>query len=375
MNSAENNRGQKRPPPCDGDDGGRGKHRPDGGKSGDPLGGEWPPKIYVAQDDGSIANHEIILPSELYWKYVRPFTPQNSRPILNKRTGSTQFYHGERVKIDQDFLSRGGEWGMKHILGFTGIPTATGSPGTTSSAGSCYNRGSFQMHFDGRCKFDSKDPATALEGLRNARVAWDEHISLITSPSTRLHACLELFLDDAHPDFPVEIPLLFPGKGEIKDVVEFHMSMNLSSTNGPAEFPTFRPFQPNSILGYYVNIYLSARYSDMCDGICSSQTDKLGAVVDGLMDAGASVAPFFKELPQPNAISVLPYLAQHYPERGSTYIQRLENVVESYIADAGEEEEVPEILYYIRSMVNDLKARMKEQQGKLKGVGSHGTMN
>ena len=59
---------------------------------------------------------EITLPPNLYWNYVRPFTPIGDRPPLNKRTGSTQFYAGNRVKLDEAFLRHQSTNYILHIL-------------------------------------------------------------------------------------------------------------------------------------------------------------------------------------------------------------------------------------------------------------------
>ena len=59
---------------------------------------------------------EITLPPNLYWNYVRPFTPIMDRPALNKRTGSTQFYAGNRAKLDEAFLYHQGTNHNKYIL-------------------------------------------------------------------------------------------------------------------------------------------------------------------------------------------------------------------------------------------------------------------
>jgi hypothetical protein len=57
------------------------------------------PSSSTTQDnDGSVfeveATHMVLL-QELIYDYVQPFTPYKDPAILNKRTGSTQFYAAE----------------------------------------------------------------------------------------------------------------------------------------------------------------------------------------------------------------------------------------------------------------------------------------
>ena len=241
----------------------------------------WPPN--ADHNDGT--SSELTLPSELYWKYIRPFTPINDRAILNKRTGSTQFYAGDRVALDLSFLQKHGR-----VLSFTGIPRATGEPGAFNF---CI---SFDVRTNARYNAEN-DPDEALEMLRNTRRVWDEHIRRITSPSDRLHACLKVFCGDDHPDLPVEVPLLFSGEGTAKDVVALHFSMNQMSINGPCSSSTFRrEFLPQTLLGDWVDQFWFEVDCDMSDGIASSYASQLDWIVSALFDAKPDVSQFFEPL-------------------------------------------------------------------------------
>lgn len=225
----------------------------------------------------------ITLPPDLYWDFVHPFVPLDNRPILNKRTGSTQFYSGDRAELDLAFLEK---WGR--VLGFTGIPRSTGEIGTTS----------FRIDFDryGNKKYDENDPDGTLTLLRNVRREWDEHLSMITSPSARLHACLEMFVDDNHPDYPVMLPLFFLGDGGVKDVVDFHVSMNPWSINGPApDMPMQRYYAPYTLLGYWVDQYLGSDHEGFVDGACYDITNHYCEVALTLIGSNAAdVVKFFE---------------------------------------------------------------------------------
>ena len=178
-------------------------------------------------DDGSSAIGAtsaaavITLPPDMYWNHVCAYIPVEDRPKLYKRTCGTQLYAGERVEIDANFLEKQGR-----VLGFTGIPRATGTPGSWS----------FHVSFDehNNPTYDADDTESALDLLRSARRVWDEHLSKLTCPATRLHACLNLFCDEDYPDTPMDLPLFFLGNGSIKEVVQFHVSMNPRCINGPA---------------------------------------------------------------------------------------------------------------------------------------------
>jgi len=69
----------------------------------------WPPTNEIIEDDGTIKSCDLVLPEALYWDFIRPFTPVKDRAIINKRTGSTQFYAGARIPLDLDYLVRFGE--------------------------------------------------------------------------------------------------------------------------------------------------------------------------------------------------------------------------------------------------------------------------
>ena len=69
----------------------------------------WPPAQEITEDNGTIKSSDLVLPEALYWDFIRPFTPVRDRAIINKRTGSTQFYAGDRIPLDMDYLVKFGE--------------------------------------------------------------------------------------------------------------------------------------------------------------------------------------------------------------------------------------------------------------------------
>ena len=253
----------------------------------------WPPRADEVSTDGSIivgSGDELTLPPDLYWQYVQPYIPLNYRPILNKRSGSTQFYAGERVDIDTAFLSK-----ANNVLVWTGIPTVTGTPGMSD----------FRIHVDEYSENQRFDPTIneeeTLTALQNVRDLWDEHMHKITSPSARLHACLSLFGEGQHPNLPVELPLLFPGDGTAEDVVKFHVSMNQMSVNGTIKVVSTSTTTP-TLLQYWIDKYLGWCYSDMMDGAHYSITSQMEWVVRALFNEGGdllSVASFYKPLYSP----------------------------------------------------------------------------
>lgn len=238
----------------------------------------WPPRANELATDGSIivgSGDELTLPPDLYWQYVQPYIPLNCRPILNKRSGSTQFYAGERVDIDNAFLSK-----ANNVLVWTGIPTVTGTPGSSD----------FRIYVDEypeNQRFDlTVNEEGTLTALQNVRDVWDDHMSKITSPSARLHACLALFGDGQHPNLPVELPLLFPWNGTAEDVVKFHVSIiRRQSTDQSKQL-------------YWIDKYLGWCYSDMMEAHYSI-TSQMEWIVRALFNEGGeymSVAPFYKPL-------------------------------------------------------------------------------
>jgi len=275
----------------------------------------WPP---LSGDDETIT-----LPESIYWDFIRPFTPAEDRAVLNKRSGSTQFYAGDRAEIDSAFLAKHG--GDLRVTGITpwevgGIPLGIGGPGS---------RG-FRMIF-GFIKYDEADPGAALESLRGARCAWDQHLSRIPDPSKRLRACLDLFLNSRHPNFPVKLPLLFVGDGTIQDVLRFHMAMNARSIDGTITPHEWYSDLPVTLLRYWVEKFLIiATYRVTC----SSRTDQAQEIVRGLLAAGADVAPCFKELDSdwfPRDSDWIPHITP-YGEPGMTrYGEPGMNLVECMI--------------------------------------------
>ena len=167
------------------------------------------------------------------------------------------------------------------MLVWTGIPTVTGTPGSSD----------FRIYVDEYPENQRFAPTIneeeTLTALQNVRDLWDDHISKITSPSARLHACLALFGDGQHPNLPVELPLLFPGDGTAEDVVKFHVSMNQMSVNGPIEAVS-TPKSP-ILLVHWIDKYLGWCYSDMMDGAHYSITSQMEWIVRALFNEGGDI--------------------------------------------------------------------------------------
>lgn len=268
------------------------------------------------------------LPESIYWDFVRPFTPVKDRVIVSKRC-STRYYAGKRVELDKSYLKtfesrrrvKNAEGDVvEESVVYTNIFVSHGEPGTPQ----------FRIGFD-----DSSNDDDALAQLHTARSAWDEHLSKISSPSARLHACLDLLRSD---DFDGACPFLFDGKGEIGDVVKFHASVNLSSLNGPWQG---RKSFPNTQLGYWIACYLNDVMMGVYDGASYSSTWKFRDIVMELIDAGADVNPFFEplnEYPETfSALSALGHRTRDFFERGMSMHDVLTLQADSYL----EEEEGP----------------------------------
>ena len=119
--------------------------------------------------------------------------------------------------------------------------------------------------WQGNSEYDPADPEGALSLLRQVRSQFDEHLSTIACPISRLRMCLNLFVDDGHPDLPVKIPLLFPGSGTVEEVVELHNSMNPKSVRAARRIWEVR--------------LAAAERSDMFDGIYSMSTRQIRDIV------------------------------------------------------------------------------------------------
>jgi hypothetical protein len=245
---------------------------------------------------------QLVLPQELYYDYVRPFTPFKDRAILDKRTGSTQFYAGERVDIDSAFLQN---YFGRTILSHTDLPTL--------------DLGFSLVEMEDPWVRDDVSEKNLLHYFRNVRRAWDAHMSTIKCPSARLNACLHVLINYCSRNSPDgnenQLPLLFPGTGTVEDVVRFHVSMNPRSINGiPAELIGSIPHTLTTnftdlnigLLGQWVFLYLTIGVSfcllgegeggnPFSDGKITDRVEWiLGAMFDCVDDV--DIAPLFEPL-------------------------------------------------------------------------------
>jgi hypothetical protein len=268
--------------------------------------------------------NNIILPESIYWEYVRPFTPIEDRAVISKRC-STRYYAGKRVDLNETYLKKlerrvkkmkdadDSCWGEESdTVVYSNIPIARGDPGTKHfRIDFCFS----DIMATWNSEHSVRDPYVALEMLRHARNAWDEHMSTLPSPSERLQACLEILHSDDvmnHPPFTnFTRPFLFVGKGEIGDVVRFHASLNPSALSGPVKVrgcgcgERLEAF-PNTQLGYWIAQYVNVVMMGLHDRACYNATEGLELIVWELLDAGANVSAFFEPLDEyPRKFSAL----------------------------------------------------------------------
>ena len=163
---------------------------------------QWPLK-----DD---KNKELILPSDLYWNYVYPYTAVDNRIIINK----SQLYSGHRAELDVAFLDKyagDNNMSMRYIKWLI------------------------------RCILDSKTLSNEdhelllkctrknwLDTLLHVRRCWDISLSRVISPSIRFSKCLCSFCGPLFEDLE-DMPLLICGKGRVEDVIKFHTLMDKNS--------------------------------------------------------------------------------------------------------------------------------------------------
>lgn len=179
-----------------------------------------------ASDDGLVGRQDngqfLTLPSELYWDYVKPFTPVDDRKVICKRD-TTRYNAGDRQMIDA--IAAKNPASLKHVKeAFNPTYSQT-------------NRLAELVMGMGIQDFDHIDRAP--NNLLLYRTVWDDLLKEIDRASLRLHLSLELLLvwdgvrDDE--DSPLALPLLFPGAGTVKDIIRFHLSLHpeaISDTRG-----------------------------------------------------------------------------------------------------------------------------------------------
>ena len=261
---------------------------------------QWPLK----DDD----NLELILPPELYWNYVFPYTAVDDRIIINKHTKSTKYNAGHRAEIDAAYLIKYGYGpsGLTRISGFTELSFVMNHMGygLTTNQKLKLKLSPDSDHFP--------DDDIVLGLLRCGRWCWDKHISMIEHPSERLLACLKLFYCTEEQEEPEGIPLLFPEGGRVEDVVRHHVSMNPNAINGHVKVsnfarekgfnPHFNRTFPQTPFGIWLERYLRTAQREMSVG---REYTFMGDIylskhiVEALFEVGGdyiNVDPFFKPL-------------------------------------------------------------------------------
>lgn len=230
---------------------------------------------------------DIILPTELYWKYIYPYTAVDDRNIINKHTKSTQFYAGHRAEINYAFLDKPDKLAFVDSLRSQHNPICEFIELSDQEV-------STLKQVTGTSSVIRRDEAIIL--LRRIRRSWDMYLSTVSSPSHRLHACLQMFYGDDCPDI---CPLLFCGRGSMKDVIQFHAMMDLESINGHVDYGGPHVYQPivPTTLGVWLDQYLSSAFDDMQYMIVSDTTYQLQCIARAMLDVdNVNVAPFFEPL-------------------------------------------------------------------------------
>ena len=266
----------------------------------------WPPKTETeVESDGSLTAREVVLNESIYWEYIRPFTPVEDRVVVSKRC-TTRFYAGNRAELNETYLKKFQvfRW-MDSSVVYSNIPLASGEPGT------------HLFHLDFGLEFQLpgenfvSDPIAALKKLEATRSAWDKHLSLLPTPSTRLDACLDVL---ANEKIPGSCSFLFDGKGDINAVVKFHASIDAAALNGPVFLPIHdeemysfslgpsKGIFPNTQLGCWVIRFLISVKQKLEATTENKQffISRLESIVKELLEFGADVGPFFQpiELPE-----------------------------------------------------------------------------
>ena len=248
-------------------------------------------------------NKELILPSDLYWNYVYPYTTVDNRIIINKHTKSTQHYAGRRAEINPVFLYK---YGCKitHSRLIHRVRRRV-----TSSASNINGIEVLDSMISDWVGMNPNLFYPPLDLLRQTRWCWDKYISKIESPSERLHTCLHFI----HYEFSVnpsdntdcyvkELPLLFCGQGIVDDVVKFHSLMDANSINGPIKNvdSSFITIFPKTLVGVWLDRYLRQAKFGMAGEYgsrFSGTTLQLERIVRALLDAEeVDVVPFFEPL-------------------------------------------------------------------------------
>eukprot|EP00985_Skeletonema_marinoi_P011980 scaffold5700_cov125-Skeletonema_marinoi.AAC.4 len=277
----------------------------------------WPPKtdtnvLEYGQEDVVLQEGVISLPDSIYYQHVRPFTPAKDRLVVSKRC-STRFYAGNRVKLDETYLKKferlvkvkdaAGRWVDGDTVVYHNLPVARGEPGTYNF---CLEFGEEVQHVTNNVGLLQTD--VALEKLRAARKAWDEHLSKIPTPATRLNACLNVL---ATTGINGLCSFLFDGRGDVSDVIKFHASMDIMALNGSFFHPAYRvdlysfslgrsnEVLPNTQLGGWVTRYMNRVQQELENPFLPSFTWRFESIVEELLDAGADVGPFFEPLEYP----------------------------------------------------------------------------
>ena len=257
-------------------------------------------------------NTELILPSDLYWNYVFPYTAVDDRIVINKHTKSTQHYAGRRAEINAAFLKKRGyaitNSRLIHRVRNKVIHLASVIK-DIEVLDSMISEWESQWPPSSPRAMVLAAQLLPLDLLRQARRCWDKHISTIESPSERLDACLRFIHSDfattsleCNNRFVEELPLLFCGQGRVDDVVKFHSLMDTTSINGPVENldNSFITLFPRTLVGVWLDLYLRQAKSDMV-GVYRSRfsgtTLQLECIVKALLDVqNIDVTPFFEPL-------------------------------------------------------------------------------
>lgn len=344
----------------------------------------WPPKTETqVQEDGSFTARNVVLQEGVYWELVRPFTPVEDRVIVSKRC-TTRFYAGNREELNQSCLKKferrvkvkdaDGRWVDGETVVYTNIPIATGEPGTHN----------FRLEFGEEAQHATEgnsvmDPKEALEILRAARNGWDAHLSKIPTSSSRLDACLNLL---ATTGVNGSCSFLFHGKGDIRDVVQFHASLDPMALNVSVFHPTYRgdPAQevgkmysyslgwsngafPNTQLGCWIARYMNSVQQGKENHQLQDSSSRYESIVTELLDAGADVRPFFEShehpLNRPSALTAVSAIRRVFIE--TLYGQGLSmcDMMRHYLSSSSRVDNDDDCTQELRSLLDMLSRKSK----------------
>lgn len=241
----------------------------------------WPPALL--SENNEVVSQPITLPEEIYWDFVRPFTPPSQLQCVSKRC-STRFPASNRMSID-DTVSHYARYKTKH--GNYGYSYTQATPGEMKPGQIKVWKYPLVKTIPLVHVVDAKetqDPTIVRTKLLRSRELWDAHLLAMDSPTKRLLTSLELLVESERH----ALPGILPGNGDIQGVLDFHLDANHSALDGHVTDGVFPP----TILGHYVGSWCDGKMEDLHDNVLYGATENYGRVVRLLLQAGADTNAF-----------------------------------------------------------------------------------